>query len=227
MQPKLLSYLQCLECRKTDWNLSAESSDHREIREGRIICKSCGKVHLIHDGILHAFVGELPEEVLREKEHAESFGYIVASSGEKRAITRETLKDHQDLFLSLPEGDGSHYFQPGGSFDNQSHNANRFYQTLKLLNLTGRERVLEVGASFTWASRHFARKGCEVIALDVTNYLMASDLYFETDNVYYERVMGDMSVLPFSDGSLDIIFSHSVIHHCKDLGKLFSEFRRV
>jgi len=226
MRKHLLSYLRCLMCSKSDWDLKIDLETAQEIREGILSCRSCGFCYPLQGGILD-MLGEVPAEVAHEKEHAESSGYLETPEGEKFAINLETLHRFRRLFLSLPAGDGSPYFKPGGSFDNQAGNAERFFKTLELLRLTGRERVLEVGASFGWSAWRFAQRGCEVIALDVTNYLMAGDLYFEEDGSYFDRVNADMSRLPFCDGSVDLIFSHSVIHHCKDLGKLFSEFYRV
>ncbi len=200
--------------------------DTIEIREGNLACVGCGRNYSIKDGILNA-LGVLPEEVAHEKKYSESLGYIVDEMAQKHPINRETIQRYKDLLLTLPAGNGSHYFKPGGSFDNQAGNAQRFFKTLDLLELTGRERVLEVGASFGWASWHLAKRGCEVTALDITNYLVAADLYFQQDGRYFDRIISDMSILPFKDESFDLIFSHSVIHHCKDLKPLFRQFSRV
>ena len=227
MKKEFADSLRCLDCKKSQWRLDIISQDTREIREGKLTCDSCGREYEIQNGILNALGAKLPEEVAHEKEHAESFGYLVTAQGEKHPINPNTIHQFSDIFLSLPAGDGSHFFQPGGSFDNQAGNAERFFKTLDLLKLTGQEKVLEVGASFGWSSWRFAQRGCSVTALDVTNYLMTADLYFEKDGSYFDRLMADMSVLPFKDQTFDIIFSHSVIHHCQDLAKLFSEFHRV
>ncbi|MDP3920007.1 MAG: class I SAM-dependent methyltransferase [Candidatus Omnitrophota bacterium] len=211
----------------TDWELKVTVENDREIRQGEIRSKSSGKTYAIVDGIVHTLGDHLAEEVQHEKEHAESFSYFQDDHGNPCPITRETLERNRNLFISLPKGDGSQHFQPGGGFDNQAGNATRFFKTLDFLNLKGGESVLEVGASFGWSSWRFAQRGCDVVALDVTNYLMAADLYFEEDGSYFERVSGDMNNLPFGDETFDLIFSHSVIHHCKELGPLFGEFRRV
>lgn len=227
MKKSFLEKLRCLGCTQSKWQLEIIKENPSEIREGSLRCQSCSRTYKIQDGILHMLDEILPEEIAHEKEHAESFGYLVTAEGTKHPINRETLTGFKDLFLSLPTGDGSHFFQPGGSFDNQAGNAQRFFQTVELLNLKGNEKILEVGASFGWASWRFAQKGCDVTALDVTDYLMTSDLYFEKDDSYYERVMSDMSTLPFKNQTFDIIFSHSVIHHCKVLKALFQEFNRA
>lgn len=226
MKAQLIEQMLCLTCQQSDWKLVADSEDRGEIREGRLVCRHCERVYPIEKGILNA-IGDLPKEVAHEKEHSETADYIQTADGEKWLINEKTIEQFRSLFLNLPAGDGSYHFQPGGSFDNQAGNAERFFKTLRMLQLTGKERVLEVGASFGWASRHFARAGCEVVAMDVTHFLQVADIYMEEDNTHFNRLMGDMSALPFKDGTFDIIFSHSVIHHCKDLKKLFAEFARV
>jgi ubiquinone/menaquinone biosynthesis C-methylase UbiE len=37
----------------------------------------------------------------------------------------------------------------------------------------------------------------------------------------------EAEVLPFEDGSFDLVFGHAVLHHIPDLDKAFAEFRRV
>jgi SAM-dependent methyltransferase len=227
MKKNFIEKLRCIECARSKWDLQASEENTIELRRGILTCQHCLKRYVIENGVLNALAEALPEEVLHEKKHAETFDYLVTESGEKHPINLETARKFSRLFLSLPAGDGSSLFRPGGSFDNQAGNAERFFKTLDLLNLTGRESVLEVGASFGWASWRFAQRGCKVTALDVTRYLEVADLYMEKDGVYYERVMADMSKTPFCDQSFDLIFSHSVIHHCKELKTLFSEFKRL
>ncbi|HTL48809.1 MAG TPA: methyltransferase domain-containing protein [Verrucomicrobiae bacterium] len=225
MKKDLASLLKCPACGQSSWRFSQTREDAREIREGSLACESCGAVYSILDGILD-MLGELAPEVAHEKKHAEAHSYLRTANAEY-PINRETLERFRSVFLSLPAGDGSDLFKPGGSFDNQGGNAERFFKTLEFMKLTGEETILEVGASFGWASWRFAQKGCRVVALEVSNYLQAADLYFDADGAYFDRLMGDMNRLPFADQSFDIIFSHSVIHHCKDLKTLFSEFARV
>jgi SAM-dependent methyltransferase len=227
VKENLIARIRCLVCGAGDWQTEVTETNPAEIREGSLRCRACGKSYPIRAGIVDFLEEKLAEEIRHEKEHAESFGYIVTSSGEKYSINHEALQKFRSLFLSLPAGDGSHFFMPGGSFDNQAGNAARFFKTLDLLNLQKGERVLEVGASFCWGSRYLAKRGCEVTALDITDYLETADIFLQEDRIFFERVMADMSRLPFCDGTFDTVFSHSVIHHCKDLSKLFGEFYRI
>ncbi|MCM8775170.1 MAG: methyltransferase domain-containing protein [Candidatus Omnitrophica bacterium] len=227
MRKKILDILRCIQCSASDWDLEILHENHEEVREGKLRCRSCHRICDISSGILNVLGDALPEEISLEKEHAESLGYLVTESGEKYLINQETIDRFRGLFLSLPAGNGSRFFKSGGSFSNQAGNAERFFKTLESLQLTGKERVLEVGASFGWGSWRFAQRGCEVIAVDITNYLLASNLYIEEDGSYFERVMADMNKLPFKNECCDLIFSHSAIHHCKNLERLFSEFYRL
>ncbi len=227
MRRSLIDRLRCLDCGASQWKLEVREENPVEVREGTLACEACKRPRPIRNGVVDMLPLVLPEEVVHEKEHAESFDYLTLENGDKFPINRETAERFKALFLSLPTGDGSRTFQPGGSFDNQAGNAERYFKTLDLLKLRKGERILEVGASFGWSPWRFAQRGCDVTALDVTRYLEISDLYFGQDGAYFERVMADMSTLPFKDGSFDLLFSHSVIHHCKDIAKLFREFHRV
>jgi len=226
MKRSLLSILRCAKCLKSQWEATVLTEDEKEIRSGELKCTSCNNTFFIKNGVVDMLV-DLPKEVIREKEHAEKFDYLETGSGENFPINQETVQKFKSAFLSLPQGDGGDLFRNGGSFENQVGNAERFYKSIEMLNLTGKERVLEVGASFCWGSWRFAQKGCEVVSTDVTNYLETADIFFEKDGSYMDRVMTDMSQLPFEDNSFDVIYSHSVIHHCKVLKPLFSEFQRV
>ena len=227
MRKSSIEQLRCLDCGNSRWLVNAREETPVEIREGTLVCQECQRPRPVRRGVVDMLPLDLPKEVEHEKEHAESFDYLTMENGEKFPINLETAARFKSLFLSLPAGDGSRPFLPGGSFDNQAGNAERYFKTLDLLHLRPGERVLEVGASFGWSPWRFAQRGCQVTALDVTRYLEISDLYFGEDGAYFERVMADMSTLPFKDESFDLIFSHSVIHHCKDIAKLFREFNRV
>lgn len=227
MQKKMTTLLQCLQCGSREWDIEVLRENDLEVRDGTLKCLSCGHAYPVRSGILNVLGDDLPPEVLHEKQHAETFDYFRDEGGRPCRINRETLERYKDIFLSLPAGDGSSLFQPGGGFSNQAGNADRFFEALEVVRLTGNENVLEVGASFGWGARRFAARGCATVALDVTDYLQAADLYMENDGIYYDRIMADMSMLPFADSSFDLIFAHSVLHHCRDLEKLFAEFYRV
>ncbi len=206
MKKEFLDRLLCLDCRGRSWRLEAPVENALEIREATLVCVDCSRRYNVHAGVLDMLPVQLSEEIRHEKEHAETFDYVALDNGEKAPINRQTAERHRSLFLSLPAGDGSACFKPGGSFDNQAGNAGRYFKTLDLLKLKPGQRVLEVGASFGWSPWRFAQRGCAVTALDVTNYLEIADLYYGTDGHYFERVMADMSTLPFQDESYDLIF---------------------
>ena len=115
MKASLLHSLRCLACSQNSWQLDIQFQDSREIREGMVSCTACGKRYPISGGILQMLEENLSEEIAHEKEHAESFDYLVTQEGEKHPINRETFETFRHVFLSLPGGDGSHFFKPGGS----------------------------------------------------------------------------------------------------------------
>ena len=93
------------------------------------------------------------------------------------------------------------------------------------LNLRGSERILEIGACFSSSSFNFAKKGCRVAALDISNYLKASNVFVK--KAYFDRIFSDMHNMPFADDAFDIVFASAALHHSKDLKAVFEEIRRV
>jgi SAM-dependent methyltransferase len=74
-------------------------------------------------------------------------------------------------------------------------------------------------------------RAAEVVALDVltTPYLglETADLFFREDNIFFERIRGDVHRMPLRDGWADVVFSCATLHHSSDLEALFREIWRV
>lgn len=224
MKEALLEFLKCIGCGENWLFLEEVKSDGLEIRQGKLICKNCRASYGIENGIAD-FLTPASQVAMRERKAMDSDEYIVDALGNRYTITYETIEKFKDQFLSLPGGDGSYFFKRGGSFQPIREASSRFYSTLDYLNLTGEETVLEIGACFSYASYQFAQKGCKVVALDISNYIKAADLYVK--KAYFDRLFSDLHTMPFIDNIFDIVFGSAVLHHSKDLESAFSEIRRV
>ncbi|MBU4312384.1 MAG: methyltransferase domain-containing protein [Candidatus Omnitrophica bacterium] len=224
MREALLEILRCPACKNRSFSLDENETDGFEIKSGSIVCKDCRASYPIHDGIVD-FLKNASDSVRRERKAMDDEEYITDGNGNRYRLTEETIQRFGSKFLSLPEGDGSHFFKRGGSFQSIREASGRFYPTFEGLGLTGREDVLEIGACFSYASLRFAKKGCRVVALDISNYLKAANLLI--DVAYFDRIFSDMHAMPFADSSFDIVFGSAVLHHSKDLKKAFGEIRRV
>ncbi len=93
------------------------------------------------------------------------------------------------------------------------------------LNLTGKELVLDFGAGRCLTSLAFARRGCSVIALDISVDdsvgLGVIHRYPELfDGLRVVPLVADGENLPFLAGTFDIAFCRQVLHHAHDLAKL-------
>ncbi|MEM3553576.1 MAG: class I SAM-dependent methyltransferase [Candidatus Bathyarchaeia archaeon] len=106
-----------------------------------------------------------------------------------------------------------------------------FDMALKEMHLTGREVILDLGAGQGWASRYFAEKGCEVIAVDV----VADEWYglgrswaiMDYAGVYFEPVLADGEHLPFRPAQFDIVFLCGTLHHFREFGPVLKQIYRV
>jgi len=224
MKEPILKFLRCPSCKNTSLSLNKRIVDDVEIRSGEINCVNCGAVYRIKEGIID-FLNNANDRVMRERKAMDDDEYITDNSGNKYQITPETIEKFKDKFLVLPHGDGTYFFKRGGSFQSITEAADRFYSALRELHLTGKEKILELGASFSYASSKFAKTGCSVAALDISNYLKVSSLFVR--DAYYDRVFSDMHNIPFQDNTFDIVFGAAVVHHSNNLKAVFSEIRRV
>ena len=224
MKKEILEVLQCPGCGRSAWELIPGAVSSLEIDSGKLLCIGCAAEYKIEDGIID-FLHNANAGVLRERKAMDEDDYITDDRGNKFKITDAVIKQFSDKFLAFPEGDGSSFFKKGGSFQSTAEASDRFYSALEDLHLTGKERILEIGACFSYASFKFAQKGCNVVALDISNYLKVSSLYVE--KAYFERLFSDMHHMPFIDNSFDIVFGSAVLHHSKDLKSVFAEIRRV
>ena len=224
MKVEILKFLRCPSCRNNSLSLKEKIDDQIEVKSGRIVCNRCNVDYKIEDGIID-FLNTANENILRERKAMDDDEYITDEGGNKYRITNEIIQKFKDKFLSLPEGDGTYFFKRGGSFQSTAESSDRFYSALADLRLTGKERILEIGACFSYASFKFAKKGCSVVAMDISNYLKVSGLYIE--EAYFDRVFSDMHYMPFIDDSFDIVFGSAILHHSKNLKVAFKEIRRV
>ena len=198
---------------------------YNEYREGTLLCGTCNKLFPIDDGIAD-FLAEPSPEILKERKASSQEARIKTEAGDEFFINPKTIEKFSNLFMSLPKGDGSYFFKDGGSFQNFAEGSHRFFDLFDSWNIKSGMKVLELGAGFCWASREFAKKGCDVVAVDITDYLKIADLYLK-NGLFFERFYADMDKLPFDNDSFDLIFAAATIHHSSDLGKTFKELNRV
>lgn len=224
MREKLFDILRCPACRGKELRLEDTKSDDIEIRAGRILCGNCGATFDIKEGIAD-FLKDPGVDIRREQAAVDNEEYLWGGDGNKYRINKANIGRFREQFLTLPEGDGSHFFKRGGCFQPIAEGSHRFYSTLKRMQLKADDKVLALGDGFGYASYKFAQRGSRVAALDISSYLLASDLYIK--DAYFDRVFSDMHKMPFKDASFDIVYCSAVLHHSKDLKGVFSEILRV
>jgi SAM-dependent methyltransferase len=89
------------------------------------------------------------------------------------------------------------------------------------------------GANTCWATATFARIGLRAVALDISmaemQGLRTADWWFEDQETYFERVLAEMSALPFADDSFDWVFCCEVLHHNdrRSMSEALREIHRV
>lgn len=180
-----------------------------DVWTGKLVCSSCGQEYSIRKGIAD-FLLKKTEEIESERK-----GWMEFSKGETKEFVEQL-----PFPKNVPEKEKTHWTQQ----------ADNFFQAIELLGVNGSEKVLDIGAGRCWSTREFAKKNCNVVALDIVEkkfFGLECGEFFIKDDLFFERVLADMHSLPFPSNSFDIVFSTASFHHSSDLEKLFSEAARV
>lgn len=95
---------------------------------------------------------------------------------------------------------------------------------LSVLGDIRNKRILDVGAGTGRLSLRLAEKGADVIALDISDRMLAE---LERKNKKIITVVGDAEQLPFEDNFFDAVTAAFLIIHLKDPVRFFDEVYRV
>jgi SAM-dependent methyltransferase len=194
-------------CNRT-LRLHARESDPREVREGLLRCLACSAELPVRRGVGH-LMPDPPAHVAREAAGLERFAEFMHNQGWDRDRVRQ-----------LPNfPDGYWYVQ-----------ARSMIQLLDTVEFRAGQWILDVGSNTCWASNHFAVRGLQVIALDISTTelqgLYTSDYFIEDGTSYFERVLASMNRMPMADDSLDYVYCCEVLHH-NDLAGLRQTFEEA
>ena len=212
----LLDKLACTTCGRSPLSYKGEPrSDREDICEGELKCNECGDSFPIHEGIIMFNVsrGETLREMSQWELFAESEGWL----------------DMNEKYLeSLPSA-GSNVLMKNDTMNWVYHEYN-FFRMIKSLNIENKS-VLDLGTGRCWSSKWMSLMGGEVVAFDAMAHptvgLGAGAVFIKNHNIYFERVQGDFSLLPFKNGAFDIVFSSGSVHHSVDISRTVSEISRV
>jgi SAM-dependent methyltransferase len=195
MRESLLDVLRCPRCHG-DRTLSVDvgRTDEREVRDGVLRCGRCELERPVHDGIAD-LLHDPPDHVVRETAGLERFAVRMRADGWDRELIRR-----------LPEIDEPYWIGQ----------ARAMHRLVADVPLRAGARLLDVGSNTCWASNVFARRGLEVVAVDIAatelQGLKTAD-YFIDGEIFFERVLSTMFELALADESFDYVFCCEVLHH--------------
>lgn len=205
MKPSLLEILACPKC-LGDLELNVKTFKEDEIVDGNMWCPRCDMIFLIKDGVsIFGIKRENATERYREIEAENRWVYDANKLQVHIDYAIESSKYLENLIPKLKKRIRSK------SIENK-----------KL-------RVLDLGAGWgAFQSWQFSKYGFEVIALELCpEFMFATDYVLQNGDVFFERTMADCTLLPFRNGTFDVIFCKEIVHHVKNLDSLFNEISRI
>jgi SAM-dependent methyltransferase/uncharacterized protein YbaR (Trm112 family) len=215
VRPEFLALLRCPSCGSSSGlQLDATKDDERETREGRLHCRLCQLdvvPRQVRDGVADLMLDPSPE-VSAEAEGLERFALEMRRDGWDRARV-----------LGLPYEKSGYWFAQARAME----------LLLETVSFAPGRSILDVGANTCWATATFAHIGLRAVALDISMVemqgLRTADWWFEDQGTYFERVLAQMSALPFADDSFDWVFCCEVLHHNNRRGmtRALREIHRV
>lgn len=86
--------------------------------------------------------------------------------------------------------------------------------------------VLDLGAGCGELSWQFTRRGARVCAVElVPSHVFCAGILSE--DRYFDRVVSDIDLMPFTDSSFDLVLCKEILHHCENLKTLAFQISRV
>jgi SAM-dependent methyltransferase len=212
VRESLVDLLRCPACHSEgSFAFDARVRDEFEVREGTLRCAECQGSFAVEEGIAD-LLHEPPDFVVREAAGLGRFAEVMRADGWDREKIR-----------ALPHVEDPYWFSQRVSFD----------QLVETIDFRPGESLLDVGSNTCWASNYFAQRGLDVIALDIAKAemqgLRTAEYFIDSGEVYFERVLSNMSDPAIASGSLDYVFCSEVLHHndLQTMKRTFTEIHRM
>lgn len=197
MKYKLLNILLCPGCLSKLHLISEEAAEDRIIK-GILKCPNCSYDFFIREEVV----------VLGLKNNLEIEEKLAEMEGEYRWVY-ETHSQEEHL----------EYLRNYASIMNRG-----------IKNIMKQRRgalVLDLGAGCCESSYLFTKYGAEVVSIDIMPEFIRCGGAFIDQDYYFERLVGDVEILPFANSSFDIIFCKEILHHVSDLKGVIKEIARL
>ncbi|MDI6785718.1 MAG: methyltransferase domain-containing protein [bacterium] len=197
MKYKLLNILFCPGC-LSKLNLISEEAMEDEIIKGTLRCPSCNYDFLIREGVV--ILGLRNNLEIKEKlaEMEGEYKWVYENHNQEEHL--EYLRNYAPI---MNKGIRDIMKQRKGAL------------------------LLDLGAGCCETSWMFTKYGAEVVSIDIMPEFIRCGGAFIDQNHYFERLVGDVEILPFANDSFDIVFCKEILHHVSDFKAVISEINRI
>lgn len=213
MRTDLLELLICPACGAPLAPESAVAAADAEVWSGALHCTAAAEHHYpIIDRLPHLYI----DDAHWQPKRAEADGWVTYH---KQLGIYEPVENSVDLVIP---------YHPEQPWIDVAHS---FDIALNLLQLTGAETVLDLGAGRAWAAKQFALRGCRVVALDIVPDpnigLGRAYALMQHAGVHFHPILADAENIPLRSAAFDLVFCAAALHHTSDMPRLLTNAARV
>jgi SAM-dependent methyltransferase len=146
----------------------------------------------------------------------------IASTRIRGETMNAPVREHNLKAAAMWSGGGRAYDEISRSI------AGAIQHTVTRLNPARGERVADVATGTGWTSREVARRGADVVGVDIAEGLLAAARDIAREQglaITYE--LGDAEALPFGDGAFDAVISTFGVMFAADQQRAATELARI
>lgn len=210
MRERLMEFLACPGCRGGDLTLEPFLREDQDIREGRILCASCGAAYPVISSVPRLLPASLLDTV--REYHGDFFHRYRDWFPPSRAVPEDNLLCQQELKRRTLRSFSYQWNTFSTMFEEYGRHRQDFFPRCLPADFFAGRVGLDAGCGF---GRHLygcAREGAEMVGMDLSEAVEAAHRNTgKTGRAHI--VQGDIYRLPFRKGVFDFVYSIGVLHH--------------
>lgn len=189
-------------------------------------CPQCSSQYPVRDGVLDLHADPSDTAAKEAEAHRAMIDRYVTDYVPEHLRVYVNGEKAVETLLELPYCRVPKLVESVEAFQRLNALAPDYFALLDRMGLGPEDVVIEVGSAGCWSARRLRERAGVVIATDISPNLYQAQAILP-HVAHFDRVLCDMTVMPFRDAMADFVFGVATIHHLDALEPAFAQFHRV